>query len=345
MNDEASVIETEDGATPKRVATDTHDFAPYIRTLGRGPGRSRSLTQAEARRALGMVLRGEVEREQVGALLMLLRYRGEAADEIAGLVQAARDHAGLPWYVSQPADLDWPSYADGRTRGLPWYLLAALLVAQSGLRVVMHGPASGPGRQALAEALGLLGIAPSPSQASAESALAARCFAFLPLEALNLELARLLALRGVLGLRSPLNTVGRLLDPAAAAVSVDGVFHPAYIALHLAAGALLGRRITVIKGGGGETEWSGVKALALNTTGGEQSWPALEDAGKPTSQSAAEMVAVWRGERDDVHGAAVVIATAAVALHAAGRAVDAMESVAQARALWSARVTTPPPAQ
>jgi anthranilate phosphoribosyltransferase len=88
-----------------------------------------------------------------------------------------------------------------------------------------------------------------------------------------------------------------------------------------------------------------VKALALNTTGGEQSWPALEDAGKPTSQSAAEMVAVWRGERDDVHGAAVVIATAAVALHAAGRAVDAMESVAQARALWSARVTTPPPAQ
>ena len=30
----------EDDAHPQRVATDTHDFAPYIRILGRGPGRS-----------------------------------------------------------------------------------------------------------------------------------------------------------------------------------------------------------------------------------------------------------------------------------------------------------------
>ena len=61
-----------------------HPFAAYIRTLGRGPGRSRALTREEARAALAVVLRGEAAPEQVGAFLMLLRYRGEAADETRG---------------------------------------------------------------------------------------------------------------------------------------------------------------------------------------------------------------------------------------------------------------------
>src|SRR3712207_7121072 len=50
-----------------------HPFAPYVRTLGRGPGRSRALTREEARDALGMVLRGEADPHQIGAFLMLDR--------------------------------------------------------------------------------------------------------------------------------------------------------------------------------------------------------------------------------------------------------------------------------
>ena len=325
-----------------RKPTDTHDFAPFIRILGRGPGRSRSLTRAEARQALGIVLRGEATREQVGAMLMLLRYRGEAADEMAGLVEAARAHAGLPWRFSKPIDLDWPSYADGRTRGLPWYLLAALLLAGAGMRVVMHGPLAGPGRQPLVQALDQLAIPRCATQPAAEAALAASGFAFLPLETLGPDLAELLALRGVLGLRSPLNTVGRLLDPAGAAGSVDGVFHPAYIALHLATASLFGRRVTVLKGGGGEAEWSGVKPLSVHTGTGETIWSPVEGAGKPESRSAVDLAAVWHGTRADPAAEASVIATAAVALHAAGRDGDPATCLAQARELWAGRRTSPP---
>ena len=80
------------------AVADEHGFAQYVRTLGRGPGRSRALSREEARAALGMVLRGETDPHQVGAFLMLLRYRGEDAGEIVGLVEAARDSfgAGLP---------------------------------------------------------------------------------------------------------------------------------------------------------------------------------------------------------------------------------------------------------
>ena len=60
-------------------------FASFVATLGRGPGRSRALTREEAREAFAMVLAGEADPHQVGAFLMLLRYRGEDPDEIAGL--------------------------------------------------------------------------------------------------------------------------------------------------------------------------------------------------------------------------------------------------------------------
>ena len=326
-----------DPVPPPRSATDTHDFAPIVRILGRGPGRSRSLTRAEARFALGEILAGRVEREQVGALLMLLRYRGEAVEEMVGLIEAARDHSDLPWRFARTVDLDWPSYADGRTRGLPWYVLAALLLAKSGRLVLMHGPISGPGRQPLIEAMTVLGIKPARSPHEAEAALDTTGFAFMPLEVVSPAMANLLALRGVLGLRSPMNTVGRLLDPAGAAGSIDGVFHPAYIALHLGAAAMLGRRVAVLKGGGGEAEWTGVKSLLVTTRDGEQLWPAIDGAGKPESARAADLVDVWHGRRRDPAGEAAVIATAAVALRAAGRCEDPLTLLAEARQLWQQR--------
>ena len=327
---------------PPRAVTDTHDFAPFVRILGRGPGRSRSLTRAEARRALGMILRGEATGEQIGAALMLMRYRGEAVEEMAGLIEAARDHAALPWRLSVPVNLDWPSYADGRTRGLPWFLLAALLLARDGVRTVMHGPMAGPGRQPLVEALACLGIAPSTTGAMAGAAVAASGFAFVPLEALSPALAALLALRGVLGLRSPLNTVGRMLDPVDALASIDGVFHPAYVTLHLGTAALLGRHVTVLKGGGGEAEWTGVKPLVLSSAAGEQTAASLAGAGKPSSESPAELAAVWYGTRSDPAGETAVIATAAAALLAVGRGGDLAACLAHARVLWASRTTEAP---
>src|ERR1700677_5007442 len=121
------------------LTSDQHAaFAKFVATLGRGPGRSRALTRDEARNAFGMVLRGEADPHQVGAFLMLLRFRGEDAEEITGMVEAVRAHAMLGWGDLGVA-LDWPSYGAGRTRGAPWFLLAALALARSGVSVLMHG--------------------------------------------------------------------------------------------------------------------------------------------------------------------------------------------------------------
>ena len=61
--------------------------------------------------------------------------------------------------------------------------------------------------------------------------------------------------REVLGLRSCINTVCRMLNPGRASASVQGVFHPSYRLLQADAAAQLGwQSLSVIKGGGGEFE-------------------------------------------------------------------------------------------
>src|SRR5215213_11498909 len=158
-----------DANTDIAAVAEEHPFAGYVRTLGRGPGRSRALTREEAREALRMVLRGETDPHQVGAFLMLLRYRGEDPEEVAGLVEAAREAAGAGPVPAGtvPVDLDWPSYGAGRTRGAPWFLLAALALARSGISVLMHGSNDFSAGISVAEGLAPLGVQPAIDLASA----------------------------------------------------------------------------------------------------------------------------------------------------------------------------------
>src|SRR5579863_8443494 len=142
------------------------EFAAFVAALGRGPGRSRALTREEAQTAFGMVLRGEADPHQVGAFLMLLRFRGEDVDEITGMVEAARAHAGL----GRPdlgVDLDWASYGAGRTRGAPWFLLAALALANSGVSVLMHGSNDHSSGITVEDAMAAIGLCPDSDLVSA----------------------------------------------------------------------------------------------------------------------------------------------------------------------------------
>ncbi len=313
--------------------TPEHPFAQYVRTLGRGPGRSRALTRAEARTALGMVLAGEAAPEQVGAFLMLLRYRGEDSAEVAGLVEAAREAVAA---APGPVDLDWPSYGAGKTRGAPWYLLAALALAQAGHKVLMHGDNAFTSGQSTEAGLRELGLPVAAGRAEALTGLAARNFAFMPLAAMAPGLERLLGLRALLGLRSPINTVARLLNPMDAPASVDGVFHPPYIALHLNTAEALGRqRLLVLKGGGGEAERNPLKPMAAHLLLGaerlELSLPALT-AARPCG---ASLTQVWVGAAAEAE-VAIVVATIALGLLAMGRAAPA-EADAAAAAIWASR--------
>ncbi|MEL6977428.1 MAG: glycosyl transferase family protein [Pseudomonadota bacterium] len=322
-------------------------MAALVRVMGRGPSRARSLTREEAETAMRLILEGAAPPEAVGALLMLMRYRGETAAEIAGFADAMR--ARISGWRGVGAEIDWPSYAAGRSRGLPWFLLSAKLLAAAGAPVLIHGWNSHQQSAADVRApLAMLGVPVVETPASARSALrdaGDAGVAYAPLEAIDPRLLELLSLRDVLGLRSAVNTCLRVLNPSGAEASVQGVFHPPYRALQQEAGALLGqRRLLVLKGAGGEFERHPAKAVALfGLSAGapfEAAAPALMDETRRLADAApdpAHLLALWRGERADPFAEAIVIGTAALALFAAGSAADLPAAEARAAALWAAR--------
>ncbi len=314
-------------------------FTPFVAALGRGPGRSRDLTRDEARTAFAMILNGEADPMQAGAFLMLLRYRGESPAMIAGLVEASRTQAGLPWGL--PVDLDWPSYGSGKTREAPWFLLAALALAASGVKILMHGCNEFGTGQSVPQTLAALGLPSASNLAEAADHLETRNFAYVPLVALSPRLNELLDLRVKFGLRSPVNTLVRLLNPADAAVSVDGVFHPPYIETHLGAAEELGlARLFVIKGGGGEVERNPFKPMiAHRWQSGEGraefAFPAL--GAKPEGES-AKIAEVWYGIAQAPGAEAIIKATIALALFALGKAGSPEEADVLAPRIWEKRL-------
>lgn len=303
-------------------------LAPFVQIVARGKGRARALTLAEAREAMALILEGRAAAEAVGALLMVLRLRGEEPQEIAGFTAALRAHVQgtLP-----AADLDWPSYAAGRSRGAPLFVLAARLVAQAGFRVVIHGWNSHQSAGAnLRDALALAG--PQVRYAA--------------LEDLSPQAHDLLRLREVLGLRSCFNTVLRMWNPAQAGASVQGVFHPSYRSLQAQAAQMLGARdLSIIKGGGGEFERHPSKEI---TVYGLREGAHLQLRAAPLMDETrrlhevgqvVDLAALWEGRVQDPFAVATVTGTAAIALWTLRAAPDLAQAQRMAQTLWAARHT------
>jgi anthranilate phosphoribosyltransferase len=291
-----------------------------------------------------MILAGDVAPEQLGAFFCLLRVKTETPQEVAGFAQAIR--AALPKTTTPPVDIDWPSYA-GKARRAPLFVLSALLLAEQGLTVAMHG-AEGhtAGRLFTEDALQALGIAPASDLRQAALDLAQHRFAYLPMGLFHPRLDALMELKWLLGLRSPLHSVIRHLNPFDAPTSLISVFHPNYRAVHRDAARLLGQKnLACFKGDGGEVERRVEKPCDVEgLRDGEpfdEEWPALLDASPAESDlDPAYLAALWRGETDDPVAETIVIGTAAIALKTCGRAKSIEEAQHLAGEAWGVRPRT-----
>ena len=320
-----------------------HPFARFIAILGRGRNLSRSLTVEEAEEAMAMILAGEVLPEQIGAFLMLLRMKEEGPSELAGFVRAVRK--ALPAPEPGLVDLDWSSYA-GKKRQLPWFLLAALCLVQGGHSVFMHGfDGHTPGRLYTGEVLAALGLSVAPDFPAATRALRHSRFAYMDLAAISPPLATMMGFKPILGLRSPIHTLARMINPFGAPVLLQGIFHPNYMTTHRDAALLIGEdNMVVFRGEGGEIERRpGKPCETLGVRDGvafEERWPPIMEEPRQLPDEAMDigkLLAIWRGEARDAYAEAAVTGTIAIALRAMKRAPDMASAQQRAEDLWRAR--------
>lgn len=204
------------------------DYKAIIKEVGRGAEGATDLTQEAARELFGAMLEGRVPELELGALLIAFRIKGETEAEMLGFYQAMCGHlCRLQPPPTRPVVI--PSY-NGARRHANLTPLLALLLARSGLKVLVHGVPHDPARVTSAEIFTELGITHAGSGPQAQAALEKDGVAFLPVEGLSPELERLLALRWRLGLRSSAHTLAKLADPfGGGALRLISVTHPGYI--------------------------------------------------------------------------------------------------------------------
>ena len=321
-----------------------HPFAQFIRIIGRGPNLSRPLDEEEMYEAAKMIVAGDVEPLQLGAFLCILRVRTEVPGEGAGFVRAVRDAFQVP-ENAPTVDVDWASYS-GKKRQLPWYLLSALLLAQNGITICMQGTEGHTeGRIYSSEALSALGIPHAGSLEEAAEQIKATNFAYLPLRNFVPQLQEIIELKPILGVRSPVNTFARMINPFNAAHEMQTVFHPNYRDVHRDTAELLGQKhMAVFKGEGGEAERRPHKPVTVqylhDGVKSEEMWPAIVDESafyKDETMDVSRLPKIWNGEESDEYGEAAVIGTAAYVLRLMGRASSPEEAVDHARNLWNTR--------
>ena len=192
------------------------------------------LTQDQAAAALAVIMAGEASDEQISALLLGLREKGETVDELAGLAQTMRSLA-TPVKPQRTDLLDTCGTGGGR-RTFNISTTAALIAAAAGCAVAKHGNRTATGLSGSADVLEALGAALDLKPQDEADLIDEVGFGFIFAPAHHAATRYVVPVRKALGVPTIFNLLGPLTNPAGARRQLIGVPQPGSI--DLVAGAL-----------------------------------------------------------------------------------------------------------
>jgi anthranilate phosphoribosyltransferase len=298
------------------------------------------LSRQEAEAAMEEILSGRAEEDSIVALLSALRAKGETIEELVGFARAMRRHA-TPIFsdASRTETLLVDTCGTGGDASGTFNIstTAAFVAAGAGVRVAKHGNRSISSKCGSADVLEALGVSLDVTPERVGAAINEIGIGFLFAPALHTAMRHAMPARRRLG-RTAFNLLGPLTNPAGARAQIAGVFSAEVVEKVASVLAELGvERAFVVHGAGGLDEIS----LAGETKVGEVRGGIVrvyEVTPEDFGLRRAPISAISGG--DAMHNAAligtilsgglgprrdIVIANAAAALVAAGRAADFLE--------------------
>ena len=226
-------------------------IASYIKVIGRGRDGARSLDREQAHDLMSQVLDGRVTDLEIGAFALAMRIKSETVAELAGFLDAVHERC-IAVRITAPTVV-LPSY-NGSRKVPNLTALLAMLLAQHDVPVLVHGPAHDATRVTTAEIFRDLGLTCAEDGDDIVAAWQRREPAFIRTEALCPPLARLLAVRSVVGLRNSGHTVAKLLGGCGSSptLRVVNYTHPDYGTLLASFLAATGADAVLMRGTEGE---------------------------------------------------------------------------------------------
>ncbi len=183
----------------------------------------KSLDAESARGVMGAIMAGEASEAQIGALLVLLRQRGETVDEIVGFVRAMRERAVC---IVPPPGVVLDTCGTGGDAAGTFNVstLAALVAAAAGVCVAKHGNRSASGRVGSADLLEALGLRLDLGPDAVATLLRDTGFGFLFAPRHHPAMRHAASARRALGVRTVFNLLGPLTNPAGATHQLLGLY-------------------------------------------------------------------------------------------------------------------------
>src|SRR6186997_1867828 len=184
-----------------------------------------SLTEQEAESVMLEIMDGAATSAQIAAYLMGLRLKGETVEELTGSVRAMRAKA-LRIAVGDPLVVDTCGTGGDGRHTFNITTTTAFVVAGAGLTVAKHGNRSVSSKSGSADVLSELGvnISLSPDHVSDCVNEVGIGFLFAPLY--HGAMKHCAVPRHDMAVRTMLNLLGPLTNPAGATVQVLGVYEP-----------------------------------------------------------------------------------------------------------------------
>ncbi|MFO0773644.1 MAG: anthranilate phosphoribosyltransferase [Nitrospiraceae bacterium] len=181
------------------------------------------LTEKETEEALAHIMDGQATPAQMAAFLMGLRVKGETVEEIAGAVRTMRAKAARI-RVGAANVVDTCGTGGDGAHTFNISTTAAFVVAGAGMTVAKHGNRSVSSKCGSADVLSALGVKIDlPAERVAECIEAVGVgFLFAPLY--HSAMKHCAATRQEMGIRTLLNILGPLSNPAGASLQVVGVY-------------------------------------------------------------------------------------------------------------------------
>ena len=308
-----------------------------------------NLSRPEAEAAMEEILSGCATDSQIVALLSGLRAKTETLDEIVGFATTMRRHASpifpLGHSHADEALVDTCGTGGDALGTFNVSTVAAFVVAGAGVRVAKHGNRSISSRCGSADVLEQLGARIDLPPESIARAIEKIGIGFLFAPAVHAATRYAMAARRELKMRTVFNLLGPLTNPAGASAQVAGVYDAAVTGLMAQALGELGvRRAFVVHGADGLDEISisgpthvaelrdrSVSTFTVTPEDFGLRRASLESIRGGDAKQNAEIVHKILGRsmlyRDHGPHREIVLANAAAALVASGRASDFLEGV------------------
>ena len=213
----------------------------------------KTLNKEESAVIFNAIMQGELNNEQIAAMLIALKVRGATIDELSGAVSASLNNAKSFPHLDYPfADIVGTG-GDGQNT-INISTASAIVAASMGAKVAKHGNRSVSSKSGASDVLTALGVNVNVTPEQARQALDDIGVCFLFAQQYHSGFKHVAPVRSALKTRTLFNILGPLINPARPTYHLLGVYAPELVKTYAETAVALGHQHTFVVHGAGLDE-------------------------------------------------------------------------------------------